>query len=144
MTNKDVLISAIEQDRLNYGGATIYSGYPAASTIMNDVNITMPSEVTFTYQDLSDVANYCVSRYPTNIYTYKDWYAVMVQYLSSRIVTEPVITPITILPPGTITPPGETTTPPGTTEPFKISTNMLLIGGAILLFLFMSKGKGLD
>jgi hypothetical protein len=124
MANKDTLISAIGQIISNYGEQQ-YSGYPYPDMIMQDINNIMPADITFTNQDLVEVANYCVANYPQ--YTYDVWYANMAQYLSSRIAAAPII---------------QTVIPPGTSEPFKISTNMLLIGGAILLFLFMSRGKG--
>lgn len=127
---KDVLISAIDQYISGFQAEHTY--FPRVTNVINHVDIIIPTDVTFTNQDIADVANYCVSKYP-NTYTYEDWGNVMVDYLSYRIVSDPIL----LLPPVTQT----QLIPSPSTEPFKISTNMLLIGGAILLFLFMSREK---
>jgi len=77
MTNKETLIAAMDNFIVN-SNAFKSGGIPFIHNVM--AGISIPAGMTFTLQDIADVANYFLAKYP-GYYTYDEWYNPMVESL---------------------------------------------------------------
>jgi hypothetical protein len=132
MTNIETLESAMDNFIVNYGSLQ-YGGLPFVDNIMyNIVTVTpaIPSDMTFTPKDISDVANYFNTKYP-GYFTYDEWYNTMLDYLQPYIATPSQLAPpapdVTVPPASAVTP---SPAPPTDTGAGK---SLLIIGGIVVL-----------